>query len=77
MEQAGTQMCQQSESGCHSCQHLRRLSVRSCRPAKRLYRIMGPGFRGTQTAYGDSGTLRKAGNIGNAAAPPQFFIINL
>lgn len=24
----------------------------------------GPGFRGTQTAYGDSGAIRKAGSVG-------------
>ena len=33
---------------------------------------MGPGFRGTQTAYGGSGAIRKAGSVGTMPPLPAF-----
>jgi len=35
---------------------------------------MGPGFRGTQTAYGDSGAIRKAGSVGTMPQLPAHFL---
>lgn len=49
------------ESGCYSCQYLRRLSVQDYSPAKRLRRTMSQGLSNAQTAYGGGGTIKVVG----------------
>lgn len=62
-------MREQSESSCHSREHLRSVPVRDCGSAKRLFGVVGPSIQCSQTACGGSRAIMAAGSGGTLKAP--------